>query len=75
MSHFLRFEAKRAPTCVQCQSQWLPKNFPPYLLQTSPRNTSMDEVSTVGFAVIPHIRSVTEPTKRSLADHNIKVEQ
>ena len=35
----------------------------------------MDEVSTVGFAVVPHIRSVTEPSKRSLADHKIKVEQ
>ena len=38
-------------------------------------NTSGDEVSATGFAVIPYIRGVTEPIKRVLSSHNVKVAQ
>ena len=34
-----------------------------------------DEVSTAAFAVVPYIRGVTEPIKRILASHNVKVAQ
>ena len=35
----------------------------------------MDEVATAGFSVFPFIRGITEPIKRSLAGHNVKVPQ
>ena len=38
-------------------------------------NNSGDEVSATGFAVIPYIRGVTEPIKRVLSSHNVKVAQ
>ena len=38
-------------------------------------NTSGDDVSATGFAVIPYIRGVTEPIKRVLSSHNVKVAQ
>ena len=42
---------------------------------TPPLNTSGDEDSATGFAVIPYIRGVTEPIKRVLSSHNVKVAQ
>ena len=37
---------------------------------TSLPDTSVDEVSTAGFALAPHIRDVTEPIERILATFN-----
>ena len=38
-------------------------------------NTSDEREPATGFAVIPHIRVVTEPIKRILNSHNVKVAQ
>ena len=63
---------KRAPICVQClKGQWL-LSFVTVTNHTSLRDTSVDEVSTDGFAVFPYIRGVSEPAKRILASHNVK---
>ena len=43
------------------------------ILTTS--NTLDERESATGFAVIPYIQSVTEPIKRILNSHNVKVAQ
>ena len=39
------------------------------------RDTSVGEVSSTGFEVVPYIRAVTENMKRILASHNVKIAQ
>ena len=56
-------------------------NYPKDFLQNclkpvhSSRRTTENDSSMMGFAIVPYIHGVTEPIKRILCSHNVKVAQ
>jgi len=68
---------KRSANVHCLKGQSLPENFHSYCCQPVPSSldTLVDEVATAGFSVVPFLHGITEPIKRILASHNVKVAQ